>query len=95
MKKSAFLIKKWGVRAMVAVGSLFGISLFSCTPSQSHDDSSASASEDKKSDVEVVEDVYGPPVEDIDDISSYETVYGPPVEDLEPESEPESSQSDN
>ena len=60
MKKTAFIVKKWGVRAFVAIGALTGLS--SCggvfsgpkvygPPPTPNDD------------IEVVEDVYGPPVE--------------------------------
>lgn len=84
MKKSTFIIRKWGVRAMVAVGAALGLS--SCGhhpgetvygPPPSDDDSS----------IEVSAEVYGPPVEDIDDISVPEVVYGPPSENLDNVSE--------
>lgn len=80
MKKSAFVIKKWAVRALVVVGAMIGIS--SCSDnSKKNSQSNESPESDKQSDIEVVEDVYGPPIEDI---GPHETVYGGPVEDLEP-----------
>lgn len=65
MKKSAFLLKKWGVRIFVAIGAMLGLS--SCVgvfnspkvygPPPTSPDTP-----------EVVEDVYGPPVADGDSV---------------------------
>ncbi|MBR5638739.1 MAG: hypothetical protein IKW83_03140 [Muribaculaceae bacterium] len=69
MKKMSFNVQKWGVRALVAIGALLGIS-------------SCSHKMDLKSvegvygpppgynppNINVIEDVYGPPVERIDSV---------------------------
>lgn len=84
MKKSAFVIKKWAVRALVVVGAMIGIS--SCGDNnKENSQSNESPKSDDSSDIEIVENVYGPPIEDI---GPHETVYGGPVEDLEPVSAP-------
>ena len=73
MKKVSLNVQKWGVRALVAIGALLGIS-------------SCSHKIDLKSiegvygpppgytppKINVVEDVYGPPVERIDSVVSTE-----------------------
>ena len=89
MKKMTFTVKKWGVRAMVAVGAALGLS--SCVHHPGETVYGPPPSDDES--IEVSAEVYGPPVEDIDDISDDisdnismpETVYGPPVDDLDAE----------
>ena len=81
MKKSTFIIKKWLVRGLVIVGALIGVT--SCHHAKKHhssdaDESLSSSATSEVSDVSVVEDVYGPPIEDIEGISEVEVVYGPP-----------------
>lgn len=74
MKKINFNIKKWAVRAMVAAGTMLGIT--SCCVFRPH--SSPNPAEGvygpppniKPPKVEVLEDVYGPPVEEIDSSSN-------------------------
>lgn len=87
MKKPTFAIRKWLVRGLMVVGAIIGVTACQHSHKQHHkshkkhhqsEESSMSSSEDESSDIEVIEDVYGPPSEEI------ETVYGPPVEDLEP-----------
>ena len=80
MKKTTFTIKKWLVRGLVVLGAVIGVTACHHTKKCSvDDDKSVSSSESSDiseasdvSDISVVEDVYGPPVEEI------ETVYGPP-----------------
>lgn len=79
MKKTTFIIKKWVVRSLVALGALIGVTacLHSCKKSHNRDTTErlSSTSVSENSDVGVVEDVYGPPIEDIEEV---EVVYGPP-----------------
>ena len=91
MKKSTFIIKKWLVRGLVVVGALIGVT--SCHHAKKHhssdaDESLSSSATSEVSDVSVVEDVYGPPIEDIEGISEVEVVYGPPSYFEEQEAEP-------
>jgi hypothetical protein len=71
MKRMIFPIKKWGVRAFVAIGAIFGLSscggVFS-TPKVYGPPPSPN------NDIEVVEDVYGPPVGDLDTISPSDSI---------------------
>ena len=86
MKKPTFVIRKWLVRGLVVIGAMIGIT--ACQHAKKYnldDDESISSSKSSEnsdiseiskisdiSDISVVEDVYGPPVDEI------ETVYGPP-----------------
>lgn len=69
MKKLNFNVHKWGVRALVAIGAMLGIS--SCThkvgpnPAEGVYGPPPGYSPHR---VDVIEDVYGPPVEEIDSI---------------------------
>lgn len=73
MKKVNFNIKKWAVRAMVTAGAMLGIT--SCCVFRPHSNANANGNDnapqkvsgpqyDKKPhETEILEDVYGPPVE--------------------------------
>ena len=83
MKKISFQVKKWTVRALVTAGAMLGLS--ACSGSSNSSGSSApevvyGPPPEVEKEIEVVEDVYGPPVEEID--SAVEVVYGPSVEDI-------------
>lgn len=82
MKKPTFVIRKWLVRGLVVIGAMIGVTACQHTKKYNLDDdesiSSSEASDASDSDISVVEDVYGPPVEDIEEVSSVEVVYGPP-----------------
>ena len=69
------------VRGLVVVGALIGLTACQSTHKKHHnthkkhyqeDESSISDDESESSEIEVIEDVYGPPVDEV------ETVYGPP-----------------
>lgn len=82
MKKLSFNVQKWGVRALVGLGAALGFS--SCC----HKVNPAEAAYGpppgyNPPGIEVIEDVYGPPVENIDTITPRQpeprpVVYGPP-----------------
>ena len=71
MKKVSFNVQKWGVRALVAVGALLGLS--SCThkfgpnPAEGVYGPPPGYNPPR---INVVEDVYGPPVERIDSVKA-------------------------
>lgn len=72
MKRQFFTVRKWTVRACVAIGAALGLVACHPKPVQSSDDqSSASDQEEVSDDIGPFEAVYGPPPE--------EDVYGPPV----------------
>ena len=87
MKKVSFNIKKWSVRSMVAIGALLGLS--ACSSSGGSSSKSLECvygpPPDVEKEIEQIEDVYGPPIEDIgEEIEPVEVVYGPaPVEDID------------
>ena len=68
MDKTLFTLKKWFARALVGIGAVWGIA--SCSRPQSTPNPAEAVYgpppgyENKR--IEVVEDVYGPPVEEID-----------------------------
>lgn len=67
MKKVSFNIHKWGARAMVSLGALIGIS--SCSHKTSPNPAEGVYGPPPGYDsprINVVEDVYGPPVERLD-----------------------------
>lgn len=68
MNKTVFVIKKWGVRVLVGLGAALGIA--SCSKTQTSPNPAEAVygppPEYQNKRIEVVEDVYGPPVEDID-----------------------------
>ena len=63
MNKSVFVIKKWSVRALVAVGAMLGLSSCGGVFNSPKVYGPPPVSSDTP---EVVEDVYGPPVNGID-----------------------------
>ena len=67
MNKSVFVIKKWSVRALVAVGAMLGLSscggVFNSPKVYGPPPSSPDTPE-------VVEDVYGPPVKGVDSVAN-------------------------
>ncbi|MBP5560617.1 MAG: hypothetical protein J6X70_02295 [Muribaculaceae bacterium] len=73
MKRQFFTVRKWTVRACVAMGAALGLVACHPKPAPSSDDDSSSASdqEEVSDDIGRYEAVYGPPPE--------EDVYGPPV----------------
>lgn len=85
MKKVSFNIKKWTVRSMVAIGAMLGLSACSNNSSTNSTVVLYGPPSMLEDDMEQVEDVYGPPVEDIgDEIEPVEVVYGPaPVEEFD------------
>ncbi len=70
MKKVNFDIKKWAVRAMVTAGAMLGIT--SCCVFRPHSHPNPADAvygpppDMKPRKIEVLEDVYGPPVEEIE-----------------------------
>lgn len=72
MQNKSFNIKKWSVRALIAIGAILGLSscggrIFS-TPKVYGPPPGAN------NDSEVVEDVYGPPIENLDSVKHDRTV---------------------
>ncbi len=70
MMKKFFHIKKWSVRALMAMGAFLGLT--SCGGGIFPAPNVYGPPPDINKDPQVVEDVYGPPVEDIDSITSNE-----------------------
>lgn len=66
MKKVKFITKKWLARALVAVGSAIGLT--SCFLRMGHKPIECvyGPPPGKGPSIEVIEDVYGPPIEDIE-----------------------------
>ncbi len=91
MKKVSFNFKKWAVRGMVAAGALLGLS--ACSGGGSSCKSAECAygpPPEVQKEIERIEDVYGPPVKDMErdtveavkedtmmEIEPVEVVYGP------------------
>jgi hypothetical protein len=69
MRKISFQTKKWAVRAMLAAGTMLGLS--SCFHSKNDVDPNPP------------ETVYGPPPEFYDNVDPVEDVYGPPIEEFD------------
>lgn len=88
MNKTFFHIKKWTARALVAIGTMLGFSTCGsggCSSPYETVYGPPPEMEDS-AEVEVVEDVYGPPIKDIDstiDPEMVEVVYGPPADMLD------------
>lgn len=75
MKKVSFNVQKWGVRALVAIGALLGIS--SCSHKidlKSVEGVYGPPPGYNPPKINVVEDVYGPPVEKIDSIRATDEI---------------------
>ena len=71
MKKVSFNVHKWGVRALVAVGAALGLT--SCTHKFGPNPAEAVYGPPPgytPPNINVVEDVYGPPVERIDSVKA-------------------------
>ena len=72
MRNLSFIIRKWGIRAMLAAGAAIGLS--SCThrlgpnPAEGVYGPPPGSSDSTRRVIKVLEDVYGPPVENVDSI---------------------------
>ncbi|MBP5687112.1 MAG: hypothetical protein IK100_01635 [Muribaculaceae bacterium] len=83
MKKVRFNIQKWGVRALVGLGAALGLSSCSNRINPPEAAYGPPPGFNRPQNIEIIEDLYGPPAEKIDTLKPSEpeprpVVYGPP-----------------